>query len=64
MLDVITGGRLITGFVRGVGSEYFSFGTNRSIRSSATRRRTIWWCGPGPSPGRSRSRASTTISNT
>ena len=28
MLDVITGGRLITGFVRGVGSEYFSFGTN------------------------------------
>lgn len=28
MIDVITGGRLITGFVRGVGSEYFSFGTN------------------------------------
>ena len=28
MLDVITGGRVITGFVRGVGSEYFSFGTN------------------------------------
>jgi alkanesulfonate monooxygenase SsuD/methylene tetrahydromethanopterin reductase-like flavin-dependent oxidoreductase (luciferase family) len=28
MLDVITGGRLISGFVRGVGSEYFSFGTN------------------------------------
>ena len=28
MIDVITGGRLITGFVRGVGSEYFSFGAN------------------------------------
>jgi len=28
MIDVITGGRLITGFVRGVGSEYFAFGTN------------------------------------
>lgn len=28
MIDVITGGRVITGFVRGVGSEYFSFGTN------------------------------------
>jgi alkanesulfonate monooxygenase SsuD/methylene tetrahydromethanopterin reductase-like flavin-dependent oxidoreductase (luciferase family) len=28
MLDVMTGGRLISGFVRGVGSEYFSFGTN------------------------------------
>lgn len=28
MIDVITGGRLITGFVRGVGSEYYSFGTN------------------------------------
>ena len=28
MIDCITGGRLITGFVRGVGSEYFSFGAN------------------------------------
>ncbi len=28
MLDVITGGRLISGFVRGVGAEYFTFGTN------------------------------------
>ncbi len=28
MIDVITGGRLISGFVRGVGSEYFSFGSN------------------------------------
>jgi alkanesulfonate monooxygenase SsuD/methylene tetrahydromethanopterin reductase-like flavin-dependent oxidoreductase (luciferase family) len=28
MLDVITGGRLISGFVRGVGAEYFSLGTN------------------------------------
>jgi len=28
MIDVITGGRLITGFVRGVGTEYFSMGAN------------------------------------
>ena len=28
MIDCITGGRLITGFVRGVGAEYFSMGTN------------------------------------
>ena len=28
MIDVITGGRLITGMVRGVGAEYFSFGSN------------------------------------
>ncbi len=28
MIDCITGGRLITGFVRGVGCEYFSMGVN------------------------------------
>jgi alkanesulfonate monooxygenase SsuD/methylene tetrahydromethanopterin reductase-like flavin-dependent oxidoreductase (luciferase family) len=28
MIDVITGGRLITGFVRGIGAEYHSFGVN------------------------------------
>jgi alkanesulfonate monooxygenase SsuD/methylene tetrahydromethanopterin reductase-like flavin-dependent oxidoreductase (luciferase family) len=28
MLDVITGGRLITGMVRGIGSEYYSLGVN------------------------------------
>jgi alkanesulfonate monooxygenase SsuD/methylene tetrahydromethanopterin reductase-like flavin-dependent oxidoreductase (luciferase family) len=28
MIDCITGGRLITGFVRGVGAEYFSMGAN------------------------------------
>ena len=28
MIDVITGGRLISGFVRGVGTEYFSLGAN------------------------------------
>jgi alkanesulfonate monooxygenase SsuD/methylene tetrahydromethanopterin reductase-like flavin-dependent oxidoreductase (luciferase family) len=28
MIDVLTGGRVISGFVRGVGSEYFSFGAN------------------------------------
>ncbi|HZT06817.1 MAG TPA: LLM class flavin-dependent oxidoreductase, partial [Chloroflexota bacterium] len=28
MLDVITGGRIISGFVRGIGAEYFAFGVN------------------------------------
>lgn len=28
MIDTITGGRLITGFVRGIGAEYHSFGVN------------------------------------
>src|SRR4051812_14272582 len=28
MLDVITGGRIISGFVRGIGCEYYSFGVN------------------------------------
>ncbi len=28
MLDCITGGRIITGFVRGIGAEYYSFGAN------------------------------------
>ncbi len=28
MIDVLTGGRLISGMVRGIGAEYFSFGAN------------------------------------
>jgi alkanesulfonate monooxygenase SsuD/methylene tetrahydromethanopterin reductase-like flavin-dependent oxidoreductase (luciferase family) len=28
MIDVISGGRLISGFVRGIGAEYYSFGVN------------------------------------
>ena len=28
MIDVITGGRLISGMVRGIGAEYYSFGSN------------------------------------
>src|SRR5579885_2210343 len=31
MLDVITGGRLITGMVRGIGSEYYSLGVNPAL---------------------------------
>ena len=31
MIDCITGGRLISGFVRGVGCEYFSMGVNPAI---------------------------------
>lgn len=31
MIDVITGGRLISGFVRGIGAEYHTFGVNPTI---------------------------------
>jgi len=31
MLDCITGGRIITGFVRGIGAEYFSMGVNPTL---------------------------------
>ena len=31
MIDVITGGRLVAGFVRGIGAEYHTFGVNPTI---------------------------------
>jgi alkanesulfonate monooxygenase SsuD/methylene tetrahydromethanopterin reductase-like flavin-dependent oxidoreductase (luciferase family) len=31
MIDVLTGGRLISGFVRGIGAEYHTFGVNPTI---------------------------------
>ncbi len=31
MLDCITGGRVITGFVRGIGAEYYTFGVNPTL---------------------------------
>ena len=52
MIDVITGGRLISGFVRGVGSEYFSFGTNpvHSLERHKEANELIVraWTEPGP----------------
>ena len=35
MLDVISGGRIISGFVRGTGMEYFSYGINPSTLARA-----------------------------
>ena len=66
MIDVISGGRLISGFVRGIGAEYHSIASasTRPSRTSASTRRTTSSCAPGPSRGRSRSRASTTTSST
>ena len=42
MLDNITGGRLIAGFVRGIGAEYHSLGRQpgRSRMTASTRRTT------------------------
>ena len=53
MLDCITGGRLISGMVRGVGAEYYSFERQSSVLAcDASRRRTISscraWTRPGP----------------
>jgi alkanesulfonate monooxygenase SsuD/methylene tetrahydromethanopterin reductase-like flavin-dependent oxidoreductase (luciferase family) len=31
MIDVITGGRLVSGFVRGIGAEYHTFGVNPTV---------------------------------
>src|SRR5688500_20205777 len=31
MIDVISGGRLVIGFVRGIGAEYHTFGVNPTI---------------------------------
>ena len=52
MLDVISGGRIISGFVRGLGCEYYSF----SMRATTSRERFIEahdlivkaWTEPGP----------------
>ena len=40
MLDNLSRGRIITGFVRGIGNEYHSTGINPFSRTSASRRRT------------------------
>ncbi len=59
MLDCITGGRLITGMVRGT-----RWAPTRHSRTRASRRRTISSCRAGPAPARSPSRAGTIISGT
>jgi alkanesulfonate monooxygenase SsuD/methylene tetrahydromethanopterin reductase-like flavin-dependent oxidoreductase (luciferase family) len=40
MLDVVSGGRVISGFVRGIGPEYFSLGVNPTRASASTRPRS------------------------
>ena len=54
MLDVISGGRIISGFVRGTGMEYYSYGANPSYSQER-----FWeahdliikaWTEPGPFP--------------
>ena len=64
MLDCITGGRLITGMVRGIGAEYYSMGVNPAhshARFQEAHDLVVQaWTKPGPFA----SRASTTISST
>ena len=62
--NCITGGRLITGMVRGIGAEYYSMGSNPAFsHARSSRRRTISWCKAGRAPDRSPSRARIIISN-
>ncbi|HUZ73980.1 MAG TPA: LLM class flavin-dependent oxidoreductase [Stellaceae bacterium] len=52
MLDVITGGRLITGMVRGIGAEYYSLGVNPALSLSRFQEAhdlvVQAWTRPGP----------------
>jgi alkanesulfonate monooxygenase SsuD/methylene tetrahydromethanopterin reductase-like flavin-dependent oxidoreductase (luciferase family) len=52
MIDVITGGRLITGMVRGLGAEYFSLGVNPAFSLSRFQEAhdlvVQAWTKPGP----------------
>ena len=65
MLDNLTRGRFIAGFVRGIGAEYHAMGINPALFAGAlTPRRTTSSCGRGPSRGRSPMSASTISSTT
>lgn len=52
MLDVVTGGRIISGFVRGIGCEYFSLGVNPTYSMERFREAHDLiiraWTEPGP----------------
>src|SRR5882724_4089989 len=52
MIDVISGGRLITGFVRGIGAEYHTFGVNPTFSHDRFREAhdliVRAWTEPGP----------------
>ena len=54
MLDVVTGGRIISGFVRGIGNEYFSMGINPTYSMERFREAHDLiiksWTDPGPFP--------------
>ena len=52
MLDVVTGGRIISGFVRGIGCEYYSMGVNPTYSNERFREAHDLiiksWTDPGP----------------
>lgn len=54
MLDCITGGRVIAGFVRGVGAEYYTFGVNPALSHERHHEAhdlvVRAWTEPGPFP--------------
>src|SRR5207302_637939 len=58
-LDNLSKGRIIAGFVRGIGSEYHSSGTNPYFSHEPFHEAHDLIIGPGPSPVLSRSTATT-----
>jgi len=58
MLDVVSGGRIVSGFVRGIGAEYYSTAVNPPTRASASTRRPTSSSARGPSLAPSPSTAS------
>ena len=64
ILDNLTRGRLIAGFVRGIGAEYHAMGINPAYSQERFAEATISSCGHGPSRGPSPTSASTISSNT
>ena len=57
MIDLISKGRLVSGFVRGGGQEQLATGVNPALTASVSRRRTIWSSRPGRRRGRSAGKA-------
>ena len=64
MIDCITGGRLISGMVRGLGCEYYSLGSNPAFSHERFHEAHDLVIRAWTERGRSRSRASTIISST
>jgi Luciferase-like monooxygenase len=64
MLDHLSGGRIITGFVRGIGTEYFASGVNPTHSHGRYYEAHELFCARGPRSGRSATTGAITSSTT